>query len=43
LTAVTLMLKLCVADTSTPPSNTPPLSEIRSVIAAEPLALAASV
>ena len=43
LTAVTLITKLCVALVSTPPSAVPPLSLMRTVRVAVPLALAAGV
>ena len=43
LTAVTVIVKVCGADVSTPPLAVPPLSESVSVIVAVPLALGAGV
>ncbi len=43
LTAVTVIVNVCVADVSTPPPAVPPSSTAASVIVAEPLASAAGV
>ncbi len=43
LTGVTVMVKLCAVEVSTPPLAVPPLSCSTSVIVAVPLALAAGV
>ncbi len=43
LTAVTVMVNVCSPELSVPPLAVPPSSAIRSVIVAEPLALAAGV
>ncbi|MPN60846.1 hypothetical protein SDC9_208579 [bioreactor metagenome] len=43
LTVLTVMVKVCVADVSTPPLATPPLSFNVTLTVATPLALAAGV